>query len=139
MGKFIDFDAALEEAAEEPVVVRYLGRDWQLLTSMPAKPVLRILRLQAEGRSADELSFGEMLTFLSEMVPADVLEAWLDGGISVNDLGRLLRAVVAAYKGEEDEELGEARSPEEGPTSSSTGQSSRPTSPASTASISPEP
>ena len=68
-GKYIDFDAALSEADEQPVVVRYLGRDWELFSSLPAKPVMKLLRLRAEGRGEDELEQSEMVAFMTEMVP----------------------------------------------------------------------
>jgi hypothetical protein len=132
--RYIDFDAALAEADEQPVVVRYKGRDWQLYASLPAKPLMRLLRLQAEGRD-DALSQAEMVRFMSEMVPPGVLDAWLDEGMTVDEMGRLLRAVVAVYRG--GEEAGEAPRPATGrPPSSSTGKRSRPTSGASTKSTS---
>jgi len=135
--RYIDFDAALAESQREPVVVRYLGRDWELYPALPAKPVLRLLRLQAEGHGGDELSQTEMVRFMSEMVPAEVLDAWLDAGMSVDEMGRLLRAVLDVYRGEEGDEPGEAPGPETGrKESSSTGQSSNPTSSASTSSTS---
>lgn len=133
--RYIDFDAALAEAEEQPVVVRYKGRDWRLYASLPAKPVLRLLRLQAEGQDEDALTQADMVRFMSEMVPADVLEAWLDAGLTVDEMGQLLRLVFAAYRG--GEEAGEAPRPAKGPTrSSTTGTRSKPTSAASTASTS---
>jgi len=135
--RYIDFDAALAESQREPVVVRYLGRDWELYPALPAKPVLRLLRLQAEGHGGDELSQTEMVRFMSEMVPSEVLDAWLDAGMSVDEMGRLLRAVLDVYRGEEGDEPGEAPGPETGrKESSSTGQSLKPTSSASTTSTS---
>jgi hypothetical protein len=125
-GKYIDFDAAISEAADEPVVVRYLGRDWRLFSSLPAKPVMRLLRSQAAGHSEDDLSRNEMVAFMAEMVPAEVLDAWLDGGLTIGQMAQLLRCVLAAYQGSEDgagDEPGEAAGPEPGPSfSSSTGQ-----------------
>jgi len=136
-GTYIDFDAALAEATEQPVVVRYLGRDWELYASMPARPVFRILRLQAEGRDQHDLSQREQLDFLRQMVPAEVLEAWIEGGITLAQMGRLLASVVAAYR---DADTGEASGPAEGPSMpSSTGVPSKQTSPVSTPSTCPEP
>ncbi len=135
--RFIDFDAALAESDEQPVIVRYKGRDWELYPALPAKPVLRLLRLQAEGHGGDELSQTEMVRFMSEMVPAEVLDAWLDAGMSVDEMGRLLRAVLDAYRGDEGDEPGEAPGPATGRMkSSSTGASSKQTSSASTSSTS---
>jgi len=133
--RFIDFDAALAEDEEQPVVVRYQGRDWQLFSSLPAKPVMRLLRLQAEGAD-DDMSQAEMVRFMSELVPTDVLDAWLDAGMTVDEMGRLLRAVFAAYRGAEDDP-GEAPRPATGrKASSNTGTRSKRTSAASTKSTS---
>ena len=120
-GKYVDFDAALSEAAEEPVVVRYHGRDWELFTSIPAKPVLQLLRLQGEGRSEGDLSMREMVDFMAQLVPAEVLESWLDLGMTIDELGALLRIILSAYGGGEAEEetSGEAPGPAEGLTASS--------------------
>ena len=135
--RFIDFDAALAEHEEQPVVVRYLGRDWQLFSSLPAKPVMRLLRLEAEGRDGDALSQAEMVSFMTELVPADALDAWLDAGMTVDEMGRLLRLVFAAYRGGQEDEPGEAPRPAPGRSpSSSTGASSKQTSSASTSSTS---
>jgi len=133
--RFIDFDAALAEAEETPVVVRYLGRDWTLYASLPAKPVLRLLRMEAEGEGGREPSLSETVACLSEMVPADVLEAWLDGGMSVDAMTQLLQAVIAAYKAG-GEETGEAARPKTGQPSSATGGRSKRTTAASTKSTS---
>jgi hypothetical protein len=123
-GKYIDFDAAVAEAAQEPVVVRYQGREWTLYSSIPARPVLRLLRLRAEGRDRGDLSQGEMMSFMAEMVPAEVLEAWLDGGMTVDEMSALLSLVTEAYNAEDASAEGEApaAAAESGPTpSSSTG------------------
>jgi hypothetical protein len=122
-GKYIDFDAAIAESEERPVVVRYLARDWELYPSMPAKPAFRLLRLQAEGLGEAQLGRAEMLAFMAEMVPGEVLDAWLDGGLTIEQLGRLLRLVFDVYQGDAEAGAeGEAEGPQTGPTpSSSTG------------------
>lgn len=116
MGKYIDFDRALEEAAEEPVVVRYQGREWQLYAAMPAKPVLRLLRAQDEG--GGQLSEGQIVAMLGEIVPPAVFEAWQDGGMTVPQMEQLLQAIMAAYRFGGDDE-GEAQGPDQGPSPSS--------------------
>ncbi len=133
--RYIDFDAALAEAEETPVVVRYLGRDWTLYAALPAKPVLRLLQMDAEGEDGREPSLSETVACLSEMVPPDVLEAWLDGGMSVDAMTQLLKTVIAAYKTGGDE-AGEAARPKTGRPSSATGGHSKRTSGASTKSTS---
>jgi hypothetical protein len=132
--RYIDFDAALAESQREPVVVRYLARDWELYPALPAKPVLRLLRMQAEAGGDTEVSAAETLACLSEMVPAGVLEAWLEGGMTVDEMAELLQAVMKAYANA-GESSGEAQRPVAGQTKSSgTGKRSKPTSSASTGS-----
>lgn len=111
--RYIDFDAALAEASEEPVVVRYQGRDWELYSSIPAKTIFRIMRLEAEGRGTQEFDRGELLRLLTEAVPSEVLEAWLDSGISIDRMTRLLKLVMVAYRadGESDDESAEGKAP----------------------------
>jgi len=136
MNRFIDFDAAMAEAEDRPLVVRCLGRDWDLYSAIPAKPVFQLLRMQADGRSEDELGQSEMVNFMSELVPPDTFDAWLDGGLTIDQIAKLLRAVLTAYQGTEPgEALGEASGPKPGPASSSNiGPRSKRTSSASTAS-----
>lgn len=137
-GRYIDFDAALAETEQEPVVVRYMGREWTLYPSLPAKPVLRLLQMEAEGEGGREPSLSEAVACLSDMVPADVLEAWLDGGMSVDAMTQLMKTVIAAYNVGGDSQ-GEAMRPGTGHTASSnTGGRSKRTSAASTKSTSPE-
>lgn len=134
--RYLDFDAAIAEVEEEPVVVRYRGRDWELYPSLPAKLILRILRLQAQGRTEEDLTHGEMITLLTELVPPDVLDAWLDAGMTMDQMSGLIRRVVAIYNGSDGgDDSGEAVSP----SSSSSGASSKQTSCASTDSISQAP
>lgn len=120
-GKYIDFDAAVAEAAQEPVVVLFQGQEWTLYASIPARPVLRLLRLRAEGRDQGDLSQGEMISFMAEMVPPDTLEAWLDGGMTVDEMSALLALVTEAYNADEASAEGEAPAAavESGPTASS--------------------
>lgn len=132
--RYIDFDAALAESQREPVVVRYLARDWELYPALPAKPVLRLLRMQADGEGDKKVSAAETLACLSEIVPAGVLEAWLEGGMTVDEMAELLQAVMTAYSNT-GESSGEAQRPVAGQTTSSgTGKRSKPTSRASTTS-----
>lgn len=122
--KYIDAERALASLDRSPVVLRgFQGRDWELFASMPAKPVFDLMLLEAEGRSQDDLKRGEMLGMMSKMVPPAVFDAWLDGGVTMDEAIVLLNRVIAAYNGDDGESAeGEASGPPEGPTpSSSTG------------------
>lgn len=112
--RYIDFDAALAEMEQDPVVVRYLGRDWELYPSLPAKPVLRLLQLELDGEGEREASTSEVVTCLREMVPPDVLDAWLEGGMGVDAMTALLQQVIATYRladANVDDDPGEVTSP----------------------------
>jgi len=133
-GKYIDAEQALAELDQSPVVLKnFQGQDWELFSAMPAKPVFKILQLEASGHAQDEMSVGESLMMLGEMVPHEVLDAWLEGGMTTAQVVVLMNAIIAAYSGSVSEE-GEAEGPEKGPTpSSKTGSRSKRTSPANTA------
>jgi hypothetical protein len=119
--RFVDFDAALAESEEQPVTLRFQGRDWQLYPALPAKPVLKLMRLEAEGHE-EELSRIEMLDLLCSLVPPEAFAAWLDGGLTIDQLAKLLKAIMAIYRAGEGGDEGEAPGPGEGPMpSSSTG------------------
>jgi hypothetical protein len=124
--RFIDFDRARAEADARPVVVRVFGREWELFTALPAKPVVWLVRLQAEDRDESDLTGTEVLRFMSELVPEEALSAWLDAGITMDELAELLRQVIAAYRDSGSDEEGDAGDgpgnpprPADGPPSSS--------------------
>jgi len=124
-GKYIDAEKALASLDRTPVVLRgFQGRDWELFASMPAKPVFGLMLLEAAGRSQDDLKRGEMLDMMSKMVPPDVFDAWLDGGVTMDEATVLLNRVIAAYNGEDDaseegEAVGPKKIPKKGPTPTS--------------------
>lgn len=117
-GKYIDAEQALAELDQSPVVLRgFQGRDWELFASMPAKPVFDLMLTEAGGRSQHDLSRGEMLSMMSKMVPPDVFDAWLDGGVTMDEATVLLNRVIDTYNGASEE--GEAEGPERTPTPTS--------------------
>lgn len=110
MARFIDFDAAFAEQRREPVVARLFGRDWDLYPSIPASVTLELLRRQAEG--ADEMTTGEQLEIIKRVIPPDVLTAWLDLGLDLQNLATVILGVMRAYAGaDDDEEESEGEAP----------------------------
>lgn len=121
-GRYFDFDAALREAAGEPIVIHYQGRDWDLPSSIPAKVVLRIVAMREQEGDLDQ---GAMLEIMTGVVPNDTLQQWLDGDMTIDQMATLIKQILSMYRiGGEDAE-GEAQSPETtGPSASSnSGQS----------------
>ena len=119
-GKYIDAEQALAELDQTPVVLKnFQGQDWELFSAMPAKPVFKILQLEASGHAQDEMGGGESLRMLGEMVPREVCDAWLEGGMTTDQVVVLMNAIMAAYNGAGASEEGEAEGPERTPTPSS--------------------
>ena len=115
-GKYIDAEQALAELDQSPVVLKnFQGQDWELYSCMPAKPVFKLMHLQASGRAQDEMNGGELLTMAAEMVPPAVLEAWLEGGMTTDEIVVLMGAIIAAYHGDSGSDEGEASGPATGP------------------------
>ena len=119
-GKYVDAEQALAELDQSPVVLKnFQGQDWELFSAMPAKPIFHLLQREASGHAHDEMSGGEALRMMSEMVPADVFQAWLDGGLTTDQTVVLMNAIIDAYNGDSASEEGEAPAPKKGPTPSS--------------------
>lgn len=119
-GKYVDAEQALAELDQSPVVLRnFQGQDWELYSAMPAKPVFKLLQREASGRAGAEMSGGESLTMMSEMVPAEVFQAWLDGGLTTDQTVVLMNAIMSAYNGADASEEGEAPAAKKRPSPSS--------------------
>lgn len=115
-GKYIDAEQALASLDQTPVTLKnFQGRDWELFSAMPAKPVFNILLREASGHAQEELGGGELLRMLGEMVPAEVFDAWLEGGMTTDQVVVLMDAIMAAYNGAGASEEGEAEAPKKGP------------------------
>ncbi len=101
-GRFIDFDVALAETSGEPIVVHLYGRDWTLPADLPAKAMLKVIRMTSNG--GGELDVGQQLDLLSHLVPTDVLEGWLDAGLGIKSYALVIRTLMAVYQGAAPEE-----------------------------------
>lgn len=109
MNRHIDAEQALASLDRTPVVLKnFQGRDWDLYSAMPAKPVFRLLQRRASGHEQDEMTAAESLKMMREMVPAETFDAWLDGGLTIDQVATLMRVVSAAYNGAGASEEGEA-------------------------------
>ena len=106
--RFIDYDAARAEARRDPVVVRAFGRDWPLFDALPARVVFDIVRAQAGGQ--EEFSTAQAMSIIEHLVPADVLEAWFDLGLTFDDaFNTLVQSIMRAYISGGDEEPAEGK------------------------------
>jgi hypothetical protein len=146
--RFFDFDAAwaersaardVEQRAEDagPIVLTLFGRPWELPSKLPAAGPLAVARLMADGRNVDtDLNDGELLNLATKIIPEEILHRWLGKGMDMEQLGDVIVYVLSKYMGKAGEDAGEAPAPDGASASSSSnaGDSSKPTSLASTAS-----
>lgn len=115
MERYIDYDAARAERRGEPVVVHIFGRDWTLYPALPAKVMLDLARLESDLGPDGEVEWAAMLNLAREAIPPEVLDAWLDQGLALEEFAELFGLVMRAYVGGEDDkepdEPGEAPAP----------------------------
>lgn len=155
MARHIDFDAVRKERQAEPITITLFGKVWTLPPSVPAQTVLLVARLLSDLQddagdidiSSLELTPGAVADIAESCVPSDVLRAWFAEGLELDDLGGILTMlltewnVAAAARSTLEDSLPEQPAPTGASSdpsasgSSTAGTSSRPTSPASTASI----
>lgn len=155
----LDFDAFLDAQQVRPREIRLLGQTWQLPADPPAQAVLEAISYRqfvADLRSRDpddtvsddekrriilrHSSFDPRAT-LEGIVGVELVGKWLANGLTWQGLQTVLWHVVNLYEaGPDGGRPGEAEAPDEGApappgaTSSPSGDSSKPTSPATTGS-----
>lgn len=96
--RFIDFDAARAERAQEPLRLRAYGMNFELPASVPAAVLLDIMRLQADQGDDAEVSGTEALGILQRVLPESVLGTLLArDDFDINDFVELTGLVMAAY------------------------------------------
>lgn len=110
------------------------GSTWQVPRSMPAKLWFFYQELRAQGRGINELTYGELDDLAPMVVPADVLAAWRELPLTLDELHRETIRLVFLYlfpPRDEDAEDGDASG--EAETGSTSEASSSPTSDSSSA------
>jgi hypothetical protein len=134
--RFADFDAAFAESDIKPLRLKLYGKVWELPGVAPAAGVLAAARLIAGERTTEDLSKAETLTLAVKIFPDEILDQWLAKGISTPELGDMIAWALSKYMASDGGGSGEAPAPSTGASSSSSGgDSSKPISLESTASI----
>lgn len=131
---YIDIDAALAEAGDEPIVVHVMGRDWTVPPGRPLK-AMEVIGEMRGRRGGDAVADLETVFRLTRLIfGGDVFDKMLDAGLTDKHFELLIRHVLKLKAGVDvDAVVGEAEaSTATTSPSSNTGQPSRPTSPAST-------
>lgn len=126
---FVDFDEdwAAARSSSEPPRIKLYGVVHDLPPSLPAKIVLHAQRWKDE-KGAD-LTFDYALEHLGLLLGAEIVDGWIDAGITQAEIFEVYFKVTALYRMRGAGE-GEARPPATGDspgTSSKAGPSSPPT------------
>lgn len=137
--RYRDFDAMWDELHLEPISIKVMGTHHVLPPRLPARIVLRAERLEKERGEDGEITTAELVELARDFFGSQRVEAWFDEGMSVEQLTDVFQGSMQLYSeraGREGdgEPEGEATAPEVGAhqNSSSTGESLKPTSSAST-------
>lgn len=154
---FADIDAAFaeDEFERDPIRLKLGGHVWTFPGVMPAMALMRLSRWEADGRAktsvegldVGDLTVGEQVALIGDLVPDDVLRGWASNDIGLTDprVERLIEVLLVEYMrrmeaahGGEGKALPDPTASTVPPTtpdlSSVTGVSSRPTSPGNTVS-----
>lgn len=116
--RYYDFDAAFGEG--KPIPFKVMGKVYQLPPTVPAATILNIQRLmlvvaklEAGGDVPDDLVIDDDLSYESmcrQLAGDDVVDAWLEAGISYDMLAAVTRRLYAIHTGQpvDDVEPGKA-------------------------------
>lgn len=101
--RYLDFDAmvAENEHIDEPLpVMTYRGMEYTLPREMPAMVMLKTLKIsKMDLTSIKDEDFVQDMQLVFESMLGDQLDALLSTGISIEDLGTLLKGFVQLYSG----------------------------------------
>lgn len=133
MADLVDFDATYAEAKGLPstFTFRFLGQDWELPKSPEAIDMLRVQHIymtvaemetkrvagtltEADANKVVELSGeSELDALLAALIGRDIVDAWLDCGMSYGQLQAVFNYLWRLYNGQDPsvDNLGEAPPP----------------------------
>ncbi len=104
MPRLVDFDLFRKEVDKEPVIVRIFGIDRILPPVLPAKVMVELLRIQEQHGANENMPAYEVMNLAKGMLGAELMEELLDNpNFSIDDLGELIKSVVAEYTGQVEE------------------------------------
>ena len=95
--RFLDFDESMEEDDTPPMPVKLFGEIWYVPGELPAAVPLKLARFMSDGRADDTLADFELIDLAGDVVPAPVMKAWQDKGITTPKLGYVLMGILKAY------------------------------------------
>lgn len=97
MSRYVDFDAARAERVKEPLILKALGREFDLPPSMPLSIFTDIVAMEERGKSGI-VTYVEQMSMLKLVLSDDVVDSFLaDPSFDLEDLSTLLGMVMSAY------------------------------------------
>lgn len=133
MSNFVDFDQAWQEASADAPSFRAFGETFTLPKSPPVKLTLVAMRAAQDGNPDAKVGPDKVVDICGMLIGRDSTQALLDKGITFDQLGDVIRFAQQAYvKDKADEGPPGAGTSEPAGPSSPTGDTSKPTSSAST-------
>lgn len=106
---FADIDAAFteDEFERDPIRLKLGGHVWTFPGVMPAIALMRLSRWEADGRAktsvegldVGDLTVGEQVALIGDLIPDDVLKGWTSAGIDLTDprVERLIEILLVEY------------------------------------------
>lgn len=133
---FRDFDQAWAEQARDAPAFKAFGRHFTLPKSPPVKLTLQAMRAAQQGGLDQQASPEAVLDMAALLVGRDTVKELVDAGLTMEQLGDVIRFAHDAYRQQQDDGDGDADDPPvtggQDEPSSPTGEPSKPTSSAST-------
>lgn len=99
--RFKDFDQFWAEKQQQPIQAKVFGEVVSLPASLPAGVMLFAIRSREAG--SDTVPPEAVLRMAESVFGKDLLERWVAKGMTVDQLGDVLKWVVAQYNGDADQ------------------------------------
>lgn len=95
--RYKDFDKFFNEKGKEKVVLRLLGKEWILPSSIPAPLMLKIIRNRNEEEANPELIFD----MVKDLFGAKQYDALMELGVDMDQIGAVIEWAMEIYNGTE--------------------------------------
>lgn len=95
--RYKDFDKFFEQQGKEKVILRLLGKEWILPSSLPAPLMLKIIR----NRNVEEANPELIFDMLKDLFGQKQYNQLMELGISIDQINAVIEWVMDIYNGTE--------------------------------------
>ena len=100
--KYKDFDSYFAEATNTSnVSIKLYGKDYDIPLDFPAEIILELFNILESGK--DEVSDAKQMEMSIRMLGRENVEEWCRKGISMRQLGEIMKWVLGLVMGEEED------------------------------------